>query len=339
MNPMYKGLLSIFQKRHIADSIAKYAQLYCEVNDSSIAIKDQELTKQMAASYNYNRMQKEAFENKSKANRLHNTLIIVCTIAALFTLYIFRKYRLNKKKKQKEIEKLKEAYSNATSEYNKNKRTLQLLESVHKEVISTIQSELNKEKERSNDYRIKSNEIEQKYLAVKTELENENEQLKEEINNLKLHDIIKEDIEKSISFIDTSIVQKFLYLAEHSKLYVNDDEWDELITKASIFYPQLVNDLNKNDKTAQQEIRACILVVIGIRESDIARFLSVSPQRITNIKATINQALFNENTARSLYKNLQKHYNIYTSWTKVYFGVFFYTTTQSVYCQQLTPSY
>lgn len=187
------------------------------------------------------------------------------------------------------------------------------MESVHKEVISTIQSELDKEKEKANDYKLRLNEIENKYIAVKTELENENELLKEEINSLKLHDIIKKDIEKSISFIDTSIVQKFLYFAEHSKLFVNSNEWDELITETSRFYPNLVNDLNKNDKTAEQEMRACILVVIGIRESDIARLLNVSPQRITNLKATINQALFNENTARSLYKNLQKHYNIYTS--------------------------
>lgn len=313
MNPMYKGLLSVFQKRHNADSVAKYAQLYCQVNDSSIAIKDQELTKQITASNNYSRMQKEAFENKSKANKLINALIIVCVIATLFTLYLIWKYRSNKKKKQEEIEKLKEAYANVTSEYNNNIRTLNLLESVHKEVISTIQSELDKEKEKANDYKLRLNEIENKYIAVKTELENENELLKEEINSLKLHDIIKKDIEKSISFIDTSIVQKFLYFAEHSKLFVNSNEWDELITETSRFYPNLVNDLNKNDKTAEQEMRACILVVIGIRESDIARLLNVSPQRITNLKATINQALFNENTARSLYKNLQKHYNIYTS--------------------------
>lgn len=283
------------------------------MNDSSIAIKDQELTKQITASNNYSRMQKEAFENKSKANKLINALIIVCVIATLFTLYLIWKYRSNKKKKQEEIEKLKEAYANVTSEYNNNIRTLNLLESVHKEVISTIQSELDKEKEKANDYKLRLNEIENKYIAVKTELENENELLKEEINSLKLHDIIKKDIEKSISFIDTSIVQKFLYFAEHSKLFVNSNEWDELITETSRFYPNLVNDLNKNDKTAEQEMRACILVVIGIRESDIARLLNVSPQRITNLKATINQALFNENTARSLYKNLQKHYNIYTS--------------------------
>ena len=35
-DPMYRGLLSVFKKRHQADSIAKYAQLYCEVNRSRL---------------------------------------------------------------------------------------------------------------------------------------------------------------------------------------------------------------------------------------------------------------------------------------------------------------
>ena len=32
-DPMYRGLLSVFKKRHQADSVAKYAQLYGEAND------------------------------------------------------------------------------------------------------------------------------------------------------------------------------------------------------------------------------------------------------------------------------------------------------------------
>ena len=83
-DPMYRGLLSVFSKRHQADSIAKYARLYCEVNDSSIAKKDQELTAQMAASYNYSIHQKDAMESEAKANRFFLWLIVI-----LFTFLIF----------------------------------------------------------------------------------------------------------------------------------------------------------------------------------------------------------------------------------------------------------
>ena len=62
LNSMYKGLLSVYTKRHVPDSIANYAQLYCMANDSSIAKKDMELIAQMAASYNYSRHQQMALK-------------------------------------------------------------------------------------------------------------------------------------------------------------------------------------------------------------------------------------------------------------------------------------
>lgn len=39
LNSMNGGLFNVFSIRHQPDSIAKYAQLYCLVNDSSIAKK------------------------------------------------------------------------------------------------------------------------------------------------------------------------------------------------------------------------------------------------------------------------------------------------------------
>jgi len=97
-DPMYRGLLSVFKKRHQADSIAKYALLFCEANDSSIAKKDQELTAQMASLYNYNRYQREAFESEREAERLK--IIFVSVVAILWVIggSAFAFYRAKKQK-------------------------------------------------------------------------------------------------------------------------------------------------------------------------------------------------------------------------------------------------
>ena len=97
-DPMYHGLLSVFKKRHQADSIAKYAQLYGEANDSSIAKKDQALTAQMASLYNYNRYQREAFESEREAERLK--IIFVSVVAILWVIggSAFAFYRAKKQK-------------------------------------------------------------------------------------------------------------------------------------------------------------------------------------------------------------------------------------------------
>jgi hypothetical protein len=58
-DPTYRGLFSVFKKRHQPDSIAKYALLYCEANDSSIDVSERELIASVASSYKFNRLQKK----------------------------------------------------------------------------------------------------------------------------------------------------------------------------------------------------------------------------------------------------------------------------------------
>ena len=99
-NPMYKGLLSVFQKKHTGDSIAKYANLYCMSIDSSSVLKDRELTAHMAANYNYNRYQKQALENAEKANNRLYFVVVLLSLSILgiiAAIFFYLRYRKNKK--------------------------------------------------------------------------------------------------------------------------------------------------------------------------------------------------------------------------------------------------
>ena len=61
----YKGLLSVYEKKNIADSIAKYAKLFASANDSSFLHVNQEKVHQITAMYNYSHHQQLA-EKKNK---------------------------------------------------------------------------------------------------------------------------------------------------------------------------------------------------------------------------------------------------------------------------------
>ena len=104
-NPMYKGLLSVYQKKQKGDSIAKYAALYCASMDSSAIMKDRELTAQMAASYNYNHYQKQALENAEKAKRL---LVVICLFMTLFLLALCYVFVLRNRKNKVINQKIRE---------------------------------------------------------------------------------------------------------------------------------------------------------------------------------------------------------------------------------------
>ena len=306
LNPMYEGLLSVFKKRHQSDSIAKYAQLYCEVNDSSIAKKDQDLTAQMAASYNYNRYQKEALENEKIAHHTQIILISILIGVAIVALFLYTIWR-NHLKKQ---ERLRAEYTKATEEYEKNIRTMHLLDSAYQEVINAMKKELSKTKSESQS-RLEA--ITSKYEKSKSELEEENRKLVDSIKRLEKQEAISDYLKKTKELMDSEIVRHIKELEQKPLSTLTKDDWNMLNAEIATYFPSIIHDLNSLPKITDQKIRVCLLVVLKIQDSCIANWLDLKANRISNIKSELNQELFGENSARTLYNNLRQRYNIISS--------------------------
>lgn len=317
-DPLFRGLLSVYTKKKQADSIAKYAHLFCEVNDSSIAKKDQELTAQMVATYNYSLYQKEALENESKAHKAQLLVIAIIIIVFIIGTIMYSRWRKQQRiqkeeqlLRQREIEELKERYTTTVDEYNNNLLTLQLLDKAHQETIALIQQELDKAKNSTDVFKQKLSEINTQYEDNRQELVKENEALRERIEALKRQEGIRRQLTISSNFADTEIMKRVNTLVSHPLVSMTEKELEQLVMTASVYYPTLLHDLNNSPNISQQEIRACILISQALRESDIAHMLNISAQRITNIKASLNNVLFGQSSARSLYKNIVKKYEIY----------------------------
>ena len=316
-SPLYQGLLSVFKKRHQADSIAKYAQLYCMVNDSAVVVNDQQLTAQMAASYNYSRFQKQAFENEMKADRERFQLyffLIIASLLASVSAYAFFQY---KKRKRKEIESLKSEYAEATRRYDENLHSISVLENAHKQVTDIIQQELLDAKDESSKYAEKYQkaqaaiaDINNRYEADILELKSENESLQDTINQLKQYKDLSPFIENSQSFFASDIVKRIIWNAEKSVYSMSQDEWYEFIDTVGKHYPNLVSNLNALQGITHTKIRVCTLTILKLRTEDIAHLLDIFPQRVTNIKGELNKDLFGDSSARTFYSNLVQRYNI-----------------------------
>lgn len=294
-NSMYEGLLGIFQKRQIADSIAKYARLYCEANDSSIAKKDQELTAQMAASYNYSLYQKEAIENESKANKTRMILLTFVFLVIISTILIWRKYQNIKRKRLAEIENLKTEHVRATDEYSRNLYTMQLLDKSRQQDIASMQKD--------------SLEYENKM----TELKEENQRLEKAIKRIEQQKGISQYLENTIGFMRTDIVRHLKDLDYIPLSTMNEKDWRELDKQVREYFPHLLLDLHNSPKITTQKIQVCLLVIIKVSDSSISNWLGLKASRISNIKSELNKTLFGENSARSLYNNLRQKYNIISS--------------------------
>ena len=280
-DPMYKGLLSVFTKRHQADSIAKYARLYCMANDSSIALKDRDAVAQMTATYNYSRLQKEAHENEVKAYKTLLGLIISAVVAVLALVAAFLVWKRFRRKYQQEIMQLKTEYANASYEYEENLRELQLLESAHQE-----------------------NESERKRLL------DENVELQSRIRELQKEKAISRNLSASALFAEEPIVKRFHEIGVQPLENVKEEEWAELTDTFANSYPDLFLDLCQYCNTPQS-IRVCMLTVMGLGNNEQANLLGTTSSRISNVKLALNKALFNESSSRTLNKNLLVQYSVY----------------------------
>ena len=294
-DPMYKGLLSVFTKRHQTDSIVKYAQLYCEANDSSIAIKDQELTVQMAASYNYSLYQKEALENESKANKTRTFLISFIFLVILVAIILWKRYQSTKKQKQLEIEDLKAEHVRATDEYSRNLYTMQLLAKTHQQDLDLMQKD-NAE-----------------YESRITELKKENHRLEIVIKRIEQKNGISQYLENTTNFMHSAIVRRLKELEDIPLSMIKEEEWTELEKENRKHFPNLLLDLHNAPKTTKQKIRVCLLVILKVPDSCIANWMNLKPSRISNIKSELNGMLFGEDSARTLCNNLRQKYNIISS--------------------------
>ena len=288
-DPMYRGLLSVFRKLNKADSIAKYAQLYCETNDSSVVIKNLELTARLAASYRYNTIQKEAMENEQEANHARTILIIVVAVIILLSVIAFFCWLQYKKRKGEELNQMKSKYIESVDIYNRNLETLRIIDETRKTTIAELQQQL---------------------TSVEEELRGENDQLKETINVLRKQANIQQDIELMQRYLNTPIVRRIRGFIDTPLAKLENSDKDELLSTTSKFFPSLLKDLQQANVNILGML-ICVLVVIQVNPGSIANMLGISKQQVANIKNMIGGVLFGDHSARSLYKNLMTRYNIY----------------------------
>ena len=271
-DPMYRGLLSVFQKKHQAGSIAKYATLFAEANDSSIAIKDRELTAQMSASYNYSRYQKKALKEEQRAHQWKVrviVLVIIIVVSLLVAAYSYHLYRINKRKQV--------AKFNATlSERNQ------------------LQKELENLKERNYDA-----VIEQKESKIK-ELNQSIDRYETIYQQVKAKDNLAD-------FEQSDIVRQFAQMAEFKKgiPLPGKRDWKRLVAEFCNHLPSVYAMMTRKETALSElQLHVCILLLLDYDEGVIAILRETKPQTVNSAKVRANQKLFQSKDSSSLKANL-----------------------------------
>ena len=269
-DPMYRGLLSVFKKRHQADSIAKYAQLYGEANDSSIAKKDQELTAQMASLYNYNRNKKIAEQEKQKSRKTRNLLAFVVVAAIGCGILVLRK----RNERQKELRQLSKSLFDTRKKREEISKELENLKA--KDYESLIAQKEHKEEELNSIITLLQRQIGQANME-------------DHLLRLKESDIVKLFNEKKLFKQGVSSPTRREWKQLEQQFRKDMQATSAVLSKANL---------------SQMELRICILLILGFDDKEVNIVLYSTPQAISKAKRHANNKLFNTDSAQSLKNNL-----------------------------------
>ena len=268
----YQGLTKAYSLKHQPDSVIKYANLYCQWNDSSTRAKSSEYLLRYQSLYNYAKVQEQALKAEQKASRLRVIIILLVVFATTIVIVAWLIYQKRlKKERQKQIETNK-GYQSLLHEIEKSAEELQLVKT-------------------DSERFLKEKELEIQSLQTALSMYQGNVQNVEQWNN-----------ERTI--LQCDLVHHLHSLSAQGKV-ATQDELDGLVTIAqNVFqkFHQTITDPTK--RLSNREIITCILIRFKFIPSEIAVLTNNSYQQITNLKSTINKKLFDKKGAKTLDSNL-----------------------------------
>ena len=268
----YSGLLSLYGKWENADSIAKYAALYCQYNDSaSFQHSADELTRTQAL-YNYEEHERIAAKKTQEAKRYKIIIAISLVTFCLLAYACFRYIRRQQRRKKAELMAANQEYVALLGQYKKLQDDMTL--SQHN--VDEFQKTKEQEKQRL-------------------------------LQELAHYQDVQETPDKwnaEQAMLDSPLVFKFHQLASHAKTapQVLLNELREFVrAELPAFFAKIDS---KEALLTPQEVYICMLIRLQFSHGELTALFDVSKQRITNIKRSINKKLFHEDGAQTLNDHL-----------------------------------
>ena len=255
-----KGLQKVYANRQIPDSIAKYATLGYELNDSAYSLSEMQNMQILLASYNY-KHQKELAEAKGRdARNAYIAIVLIACFIVMVGIIVF--LLLSESKKRREL-----LY----------KRNLQLQDSLEK-----AQTEL---------LELRETNINTEYLIGKKSRE------VEYLQNL-LTELRKKDASKQRAnledFIDNSdIVKNLKLLLSASPVQsASIEQMRELKKLINEQIPTFYDRLNSSVPLRPIEYEVCLLVRCHFKPAEISKLLGRNDGYIANIRKGILLKIF-----------------------------------------------
>ena len=295
----YHGLLSVYERKNIPDSIAKYAKLFAAANDSNFLHINQEKVHQITAMYDYSHHQQMAAEKTAeaqKANRAKTLMAFIIALLLAVAVGIF--YRLkNRAKKEygrliKELEEKQDMLANAID---------------RQRLLNYDYERAMQEKEREKEEReFLVGQHREDILQKKQEIE------ALEANIRQLEDELQKysSVDMEVAFKETAIFKRFdeRKNPKHVKNYPNEDDWQQLIELFRTHFVRYYSFIAITHRLPKNQFRYCILLRLGFDGKDIDVLMDKNKDQRYHLRQFIYEELFGKPVQVKLLEEKLKQY-------------------------------
>lgn len=260
----YKGLKDAYAAQHASDSAVKYADLYCQANDSAAKSRTAESLIRMQALYNYTKVQEQAVRAERLAVRWRIGLLLGVFAAVVAGGVWGAVYRSRRRKWREELTRQNADYHRLMQELERTTTEQHLLRSDMQRYMQDKEEEI---------------------AALHSALQ---------LYRADAQDVMRWNDERGILQCDTAT--HLHSLSVHGK-QATPAEIESLFSIAQRVFPSFCETI---EPLSAREQAMCVLIRFRFISSEVAVLLGLTPQRTTNMKSAINQKLFGVKGAKTL---------------------------------------
>ena len=259
-----KGLQELYEKKKNSDSIAKYASLSYELNDSAYSLSEMQNIQKLQASYNYNHHKQKAEEKAREAQKAYYTiffLIIVIVAVLLFgSVIAWLWYRHNRTKQQlKEIQ-----YHQTQTQLEQAQSDLMELQEKNENASDLIQK--------------KSKEVESLQAKLAQSLQNQSGR-----DHADLED----------SLVNASITKELTSLLQSNPVQAaTQGQMRELRKLVNVLIPNFYTGINSRQTLRPIEYEVCLLIRCHFKPAAISKLMGREEAYISNLRKGILQKAY-----------------------------------------------
>lgn len=328
MEAGYKGLLAVYEKKQIPDSIAKYARLYVNANDDFYKGVEQDVIHQASALYNYNRQQRLADENSRKA-RTGRMLAAIISLLGIATIVIG--YRRIRHKAKQKIEQLSLDYESSLSQLYTAKDKLRLMNYDYEirnrqmeSEIENLKKDIVKANQEKNMLDVNMSGLQQRLSELIEDQEEMFNQHKEEIRDKEMEIakwqerakeldeqfVLNRGMNNEARFKDSVIYKKFEVrsLSKHVIVPPDEKDWNALTEAFRTHFIRYYAFIAQDNHLPINQFRLCMLIRLGFNNEQIRILMDKDTQQVYRLKKLANYSLFGSQDASTLEQNLKIYY-------------------------------